>query len=125
MSSKELNHSPVSLPAGSYDVQKLRKGLDHAAELKDRDKGVDKALTDARSRETAVRDPGARPDQKRMTVARDDLGEGVEEHVLVHDAKSDAAEESAERADEDAARLEAQARVRAERGAAPSGNEGE
>ena len=96
--SDNLNHAAVSLPPASFDIQKLRDGLDDAAKVSDdkRDAAVEKALKSARSGlDPAVIDMAARPDQKRVEQAREDLG--VTENVLVHDAKSDAAADAAER----------------------------
>jgi hypothetical protein len=102
------NSKPVSLPAGSYDFQKLQKGLDHAAELKTpaaRDAAVGKALTEASNRDKAREtDMGARADQTRVKVEREELG--VTENVLVHNPKSAAAKDAAEEAEQLEERLE-------------------
>lgn len=119
MSTTKLNHSAVALPAGSFDVQKLSAKLDKAATLDDdakRDDAVAKALKDSDQGQgtSGDIDQGARVDQTRLKVTREDLG--TTESVLVHDEGSDAAKESADRAEEDAERLAAQTRARAEGG---------
>ena len=77
---------PVSLPAASYDLAKLSKGLGHAASLKSdeaRSDAVAAALKDASEGEIGGKpiDPSSRIDQERRKVTREDLG--VTENVLV------------------------------------------
>jgi hypothetical protein len=88
---------PVSLPAGSYDLDKLDSGLSAAVgkEGAERGKAIDSALADARQgvHDPAHLDTAARADQKRVAVQREDLG--VTEHVLVHDPDSQAAKDAA------------------------------
>lgn len=115
MSKKEKSVSGVALPPGSFELQKLDKELSKAASIDDADEqrdAVSSAIEKQNNGEKREIEQGARPDQKRTTVKREDLG--VEEEVLVHDAKSDAAEASAEEAEEEAEKLAAQQEKRAE-----------
>lgn len=64
MTGSKNSLGPVSLPAGSYDGEKLAKGLDAAA---DRQPGnqqaeIDKAIEGARSEDTNRADPALLPD---------------------------------------------------------------
>lgn len=111
--SKSLNSQPVSLPGGSYNFGKLRKGLDHAAEAapEKRSDAVKKALEDAGGVKHDEIDHGRRADQKRIDRKHPTLG--VTESVLVHDPKSDAAKAGAEEAEvtEERAVAEAEAQT--------------
>lgn len=97
----EPNYAPVALPPGSFDVQKLAKGLETAATAAEDKRGeaIDKAVTSARDDESAEGfEQGARTDQKRVDYENKELG--ITERVLVHDPKSEAAQEAEEVAEE-------------------------
>lgn len=107
----------VSLPAGSFNVQKLSKSLSKHASVDD-DAKRRSAISETLDKENngkgggASGDQAARVDQKRVDVKRDDLG--TTESVLVHDHKSEAAEQAAEEAEETAEMRAAQQKQRAE-----------
>lgn len=116
MSKTELNHAPVPLPAGSVDFQKLRSGLDKAAEAspEKRADAVGKAVNAATADDGMVTsDLSVRVDQK--VVEREHPELGVKEQVRVFDKRSDGAKALAEKAERDADMLTRQAEVRAAR----------
>jgi hypothetical protein len=111
--SADPKHAPVSLPAGSYDVDKLDKGLGQVVKAKpeERDGVIHDVLTEAFAGETLDRgDPALAPGFKRVEVAHPEL-DGVKENAVVFDEKLD--EKERERAAGEAeAREVAQAAVR-------------
>ena len=85
------NHAAVSLPAGSFDLQALREGLDTAAQAEDGEhqSAVEKAIADARRDDADDRDLSLRADQTVTERQREDLG--ITEKVRVFDPESEAA----------------------------------
>lgn len=82
----DKNHGPVTMPAGSYDLEKLQKGLDKAvdSQAKNYDAEVGKALDGARSDEIGTTPPHLVPGNKFVEV---DGPGGTKETVQVFDPK--------------------------------------
>lgn len=83
----DINSSPVSLPAGSVDLEALQKTLDKAARGKPADyaENVAKAIEDASDNIAKDQDPRDIPGYKFVEVTNKDLG--VKETVQVYDPK--------------------------------------
>jgi len=81
------NSSPVTLPAGSYDMEALQKDLDRAAKGKAADytENVEKAIDTASDNVAKEQDARDIPGYKFVEVANKDLG--VKETIQVYDAK--------------------------------------
>jgi hypothetical protein len=81
------NHQPVSLAAGSYDYDALKKGLDTAAKGKPDayQENVDKTLADASSNVHTHNDARTIPGYEFVDVENKDLG--VTENVQVFSEK--------------------------------------
>lgn len=97
----EPNSSPVSLPAGSYDYDDLKKGVDKAAKgaAKNYDTAVATALDTATAKDDAGKpafepvDPRSTPGYKLVDVENSTLG--VTETIQVYDpAKAGDVEET-------------------------------
>lgn len=101
----------VQMPAGSVDMDKFlaaAEGAEGLADPEKRDKKIADALEGALVKpEGDQGDPSLRPDQKLVEVERPDLGEGVTQQVRVHDAKSEAAQEGEQAAEQEEQRQEA------------------
>lgn len=91
----EPNHSPVSIPAGSYDFNALQSGLDKAVDTYDnRDAEVAKALDSARAEgsTTSFGNPASLPDHTFVEVptALDGDGNPVSSQTIqVYDPKKE------------------------------------
>ncbi len=83
----DINTSPVSLPAGSFDLGALQKDLDRAAKgsAKNYDDAVASALDKAADKVAEAQDARDIPGFKFVDVKRDDLG--FTENVQVFDPK--------------------------------------
>jgi len=113
-------HNPVSFPAGSFDREKLQKGLDEAAgaSADDRAQAVTDAVKGAAAGGTMdFVDGSLRPDQKLVQREHEELG--ITENVRVFDPDSDAAARLAEDADREADRLTRQSAAVAARSSEP------
>lgn len=76
-------HAPISLPAGSYNVEDLHKIGEAAVKAKpeDRDELVAKRLDEVNATSTARQENGLEPGMKFVEVTREDLG--VTERIQV------------------------------------------
>jgi len=88
------NPSPVSLPAGSYDYDALKRGLDKAAKgaAKNYESSVDNAIKESAAIVYETKDPSAELGYVLRDFERSDLG--ITETIQVYDPK--AAEKIAE-----------------------------
>ena len=113
MTKKSASVAATALPPGSFDVQKLSKGLGKTIDVKPEERAAaqSKAIEEASGSKAGMIDQGARPDQKRVEVKR--AGQ-PSESVLVHDPKSEAAKNAAEAADDIAKRQAEQQQLRAD-----------
>jgi hypothetical protein len=108
------NHAPVSLAAGSYDYETLKKGLDKAATgaVDKYDGAVAKTLDDAATNVHQNQDARDIPGYKFVDVEREDLG--VTETVQVFDPKlADEAQAASDDAISEAAPLNNQGKASA------------
>ena len=97
--SLDPKHAPVSLPPGSFDIEKLQSGLDAAVKGKaeDRDEKVDKAVRAAASDltlESLDADKSAMPGFVDAEVKHPEI-DGLTETTKVFDAKAAAKAEAA------------------------------
>jgi hypothetical protein len=83
----DTNSAPVSLPAGSFDYDDLKGGLDKAAKgsAKNYDAAVEKAIEDSSAKVFEPSDARAQPGFVYKDVERKDLG--VTETIQVYDPK--------------------------------------
>jgi len=86
----DVNSSPVSLPAGSYEYDTLKRGLDKAAKgsAKNYPDAVANAIDESSESVHETVDPRATPGYVLKEVAREDLG--VTETIQVYDPKREA-----------------------------------
>lgn len=106
MTAARRNHSPVSLPPGSYDREQLGKGLDKAAAADPDNRAAAvteavKAATGEEGQGMSTPDGSMRPDMQLIEREHEELG--ITERVRVHDPDSKGAEvaaQEAERADD-------------------------
>lgn len=88
--------APVSLPAGSYDLETLDKGLKDAAKATNddkRDELVDKVLADANETPRPENSLGVGPGYKRVDV-KDEIVGVTESRVVFDPAKREEAEDA-------------------------------
>lgn len=85
----ETNSQPVTLPAGSYDYDELKKGLDKAAKgaAKNYGANVADAVDAASSKAFETVDPRNTPGYKLQEVEHAELG--IRETIQVYDPKKE------------------------------------
>jgi hypothetical protein len=86
-SSLDPKLAPIPLPAGSYDIETLTKGLNEVgrASADNREKTLDEALNKSKAEATVleVQDPASQPGYETVEVKHAEL-EGVTENLRVY-----------------------------------------
>jgi len=109
----DINNRPVSLPAGSFDVGVLGKGLEKAAKgaASKYEGAVEAALAEAGGAETSVPDKRDIPGYVFQDVENKDLG--ITEQVQVYKPRLDPDPQPADAQSDEAAVINSQAEQRA------------